>query len=73
MFAFVLFCTLLDFCFTFCLSKIQSKFLALTIFDLRGYFVLGGTIYHPTCKSLSEAVSSRFASQFSLLAFFQFA
>ena len=53
MFACVLLCTLLGFCFTFCLSKIQSKFLALTIFDLRGYFALGGTIYHPTCKSLS--------------------
>lgn len=53
MFAYVLLCTLLGFCFTFCLSKIQSKFLALTIFDLRGYFALGGTIYHPTCKSLS--------------------
>lgn len=57
MFACVLLCTLLDFCFTFCLIKIQSNFLALTIFDLRGYFVLGGTIYHQTCKSLSEAVS----------------
>ena len=57
MFACVLLCTLLDFCFNFCLSKIQSKFLALTIFDLRGCFALGDNLYHPTCKSLSEAVS----------------
>lgn len=57
MFACVLLVCLLDFCFTFCLIKIQSKFQALTIFDLRGYFALGGTIYLPTCKSLSEAVS----------------
>ena len=57
MFACVLLCTLLDFCFTFCLSKIQSKFLALIIFDFSGYFVLGGTMYHPIGESLSEAVS----------------
>lgn len=60
MFAYVLLCTLLDFCFTFCLSKIQSKFQALTIFDFSGYFALGGTIYHPSCKRLSEAVSVGF-------------
>ena len=64
MFACVLLCTLLGFCFTFCLSKIQSKFLALTIFDFRGYFALGGTIYHPNFKSLSEAVSVGFSKCF---------
>lgn len=49
MFAYVLLGTLLGFCFTFCLSKIQSKFLALIILDFRGYFALGDIIYHPTC------------------------
>ena len=54
MFACVLLCTLLGFCFTFCLSKLLSKFMYSYFFlILRGYFALGGTIYHPTCKSLS--------------------
>ena len=57
MFAYVLLCTLLDFCLTFCLSKIQSKFLALTIFYLRGYLALGDSLYHPNGESLTEAVS----------------
>lgn len=41
MFAYVLLCTLLDFCFTFCLSKIQSKFLALIIFDFKRFVCVG--------------------------------
>lgn len=41
MFAFVLLGTLLDFCFTFCLSKIQSKFLAHIIFDFKRLFSVG--------------------------------
>ena len=57
MFACVLLCTLLDFCFTFCLSKLLSKFRCSYFFDFKRFFALGDTIYHPTCKSLSEAVS----------------
>ena len=60
MFACVLLGTLLDFCFTFCLSKLLSKFRYSYFLILRGYFALGGTIYHPTCKSMSEAVSVLF-------------
>ena len=37
MFAYVLLCNLLDFCFTFCSSKIESKFLALIIFDFNRF------------------------------------
>lgn len=57
MFAYVLLCTLLGFCFTFCLSKIASKLLSIHNFDFKRLFCVW---WYNIPPNLLEAIRSRF-------------
>lgn len=57
MFAYVLLVCLLDFCFTFCLSKLLSKFRYSYFFDFKRLFRVG---WYNIPPKLLKAVRSRF-------------